>query len=57
MSLRRSRSTAIALVTLTTFADIVAYAIAIPVLPDLGRRLGASPATIGLLFGVLVVNV
>ena len=51
MSLRRSRSTAVALVTLTTFADIVAYAIAIPVLPDLSRRLGASPATIGLLFG------
>jgi DHA1 family solute carrier family 18 vesicular amine transporter 1/2 len=39
------------LVTLATFADIVAYSIAIPVLPDLSRRLGASPTLIGLLFG------
>jgi MFS transporter, DHA1 family, solute carrier family 18 (vesicular amine transporter), member 1/2 len=30
--------------------DIVAYSIAIPVLPDLSRRLGASPTIIGLLF-------
>src|SRR5213078_768527 len=30
---------------------IVAYSIAVPVLPDLSRRLGASPAIIGLLFG------
>ena len=51
MTLRSSRSTAVALVTLATFADIVAYAIAIPVLPDLSQRLGASPTTIGLLFG------
>lgn len=51
MSLRRSRSTAVALVTLATFADIVAYSVAIPILPDLSRRLGASPAMIGLLFG------
>src|SRR5262249_4540790 len=51
MTLRTHRSTAVALVTLATFADIVAYAIAIPVLPDLSRRLGASPTVIGLLFG------
>jgi multidrug resistance protein len=51
MSLRSSRSTAVALVTLATFTDIVAYSIAIPVLPDFSRRLGASPTTIGLLFG------
>ena len=51
MSLRESRAAAVALVTLATFTDIVAYSIAVPVLPDLGRRLGASPTTIGLLFG------
>jgi MFS transporter, DHA1 family, solute carrier family 18 (vesicular amine transporter), member 1/2 len=50
MSLRNSRGVAVALVTLATFTDIVAYSIAIPVLPDLSRRLGASPTMIGLLF-------
>jgi DHA1 family solute carrier family 18 vesicular amine transporter 1/2 len=49
--LRSARSTAAALVTVATFVDIVAYSVAIPVLPDLSRRLGASPTTIGLLFG------
>jgi multidrug resistance protein len=42
---------AVALVTFATFTDIVAYAIAIPVLPALSRKLGASPTMIGLLFG------
>jgi MFS transporter, DHA1 family, solute carrier family 18 (vesicular amine transporter), member 1/2 len=51
MSLRDSRSIAVALVTAATFTDIVALGVAVPVLPDLGRRLGASPAMIGLLFG------
>jgi multidrug resistance protein len=51
MSLRNSRSTAVALVTAATFTDIVALGVAVPVLPDLGRHLGASPAMIGLLFG------
>lgn len=50
MSIRNSRKLAVALVTLATFTDIVAYSIAIPVLPDLSRRLGASPTMIGLLF-------
>ena len=50
MSLRNSRSLAVALVTLATFTDIVAYSVAIPVLPDLSRKLGASPTMIGLLF-------
>jgi MFS family permease len=50
MSLRSSRAAAVALVTLATFTDIVAYSIAVPVLPDMSRRLGASPTTIGLLF-------
>ena len=51
MPLRDSRSFAVALVGFATFIDIVAYTIAVPVLPDLSRRLGASPTTIGLLFG------
>src|SRR5262245_13711768 len=51
MALRSSRTTAVALVSLATFADLTAYSIAIPVLPDLSRRLGASPTVIGLLFG------
>src|SRR6185295_468764 len=38
------------LVTFATFTDIVAYSIAVPVLPDLTRTLGASPTTVGLLF-------
>lgn len=40
-----------ALVFLATFTDILAYSIAVPVLPDLSARLGASPTVIGLLFG------
>ena len=47
---RSSRAVAVALVTFATFTDIVAYSIAVPVLPDLSRRLGASPTMIGLLF-------
>src|SRR5262245_10949535 len=50
MSLRTSRAFAVALVTFATFADLVAYSVAIPVLPDLSRRLGASPKLIGVLF-------
>lgn len=50
MSIRSSRTTAVVLVTLATFTDIVAYSICVPVLPDLARRLGASATTIGLLF-------
>ena len=41
----------VACVTLVTFTDLVAYSIAVPVLPDYVRRFGASPATIGILFG------
>jgi DHA1 family solute carrier family 18 vesicular amine transporter 1/2 len=47
---RAPRTLVLALVTYATFTDIVAYAIAAPVLPDLSRKLGASPTTIGLLF-------
>ena len=51
MSITSSRATAVALVTCATFTDIIAYSIAVPVLPDLSRRLGATPTMIGLLFG------
>ena len=60
MSLRQSRAFAVALVTFATFTDIVAWAIGIPVLPALGRRLGASPTVIGFLFasfGVTLLTV
>src|SRR6266542_3479366 len=60
MSLRSSRALAVSAVTFATFTDIVAYSIAIPVLPDLSRRLGASPTMIGLLFasfGVTLLTV
>src|SRR3954464_6305650 len=50
-SFRSSRATAVAFVTFATFTDIVAYSVAVPVLPDLSGRLGASPTIIGLLFG------
>jgi len=49
-ALRSSRAVAVALVTFATFTDMVAYSVAAPVLPDLSRKLGASPTMIGLLF-------
>src|SRR5919197_1729775 len=60
MIVRHSRAIAVALVTFAAFTDIVAYSIAVPVLPDLSRRLGASPTVIGLLFasfGVTLLTV
>ena len=60
MTLRNSRAAAVALVTFATFTDIVAYSVAVPVLPDLSRKLGASPTMIGLLFasfGVTLLTV
>jgi MFS transporter, DHA1 family, solute carrier family 18 (vesicular amine transporter), member 1/2 len=45
-----SRALAVALVTGATFTDILAYSIAVPVLPHLSRQFGASPTVIGLLF-------
>jgi multidrug resistance protein len=56
MSLRSSRAAAVALVAVATFADVVAYSICVPVLPDLARRLGASPTRIGLLFGSFAIT-
>lgn len=57
MSLRTSRAVAVALVTFTTFTDILAYSIAVPVLPDIGRRFGASPTLVGVLFASFAVTV
>ncbi len=60
MSFRNSRGFAVALVTLATFTDLVAYSVCVPVLPDFARRLGASATMIGLLFasfGVTLVAV
>jgi MFS family permease len=60
MSLRTSRAVALAAVVLATFTDMVTYSVAVPVLPDLSRQLGASPTMIGLLFasfGVTLLTV
>jgi len=60
MSLRDSRAVAVAFVSFAAFTDLVAYSIAVPVLPDLSARYGASPTTIGLLFasfGVTLLGV
>jgi DHA1 family solute carrier family 18 vesicular amine transporter 1/2 len=60
VSVRSSRAVALALVAFATFTDIVAYSVAVPVLPDLSRKLGASPTVIGLLFasfGVTLLTV
>lgn len=56
MPLRESRALAVALVSFAAFTDLVAYSIAVPVLPDLSRRLGASPTMIGLLFAAFGVT-
>lgn len=50
MSLRSRRSTALGLVAFAAFTDMVAYSVAVPVLPDLSRRLGASATVVGVLF-------
>ena len=60
MAVRSSRALAVAFVTFATFTDITAYSVAVPVLPDLSARFGASPTVIGLLFasfGVTLVTV
>jgi multidrug resistance protein len=47
---RSSRTFVLSLVAFATFTDIVAYSVAVPVLPDLTQKLGGSPTTLGLLF-------
>jgi DHA1 family solute carrier family 18 vesicular amine transporter 1/2 len=46
----RSRGLVLACITTATFTDLVAYSVAVPVLPDYATRFQASPTTIGLLF-------
>src|SRR5260221_535700 len=50
MEWRSSRAVAVALVTLATFTDVVAYSVCVPVLPDFAPRLGARATLIGILF-------
>jgi MFS transporter, DHA1 family, solute carrier family 18 (vesicular amine transporter), member 1/2 len=57
VSIRASRTTAVVLVTAAAFTDILAYSMAVPVLPDMSRRLGASPTVIGFLFASFGVTV
>jgi multidrug resistance protein len=52
-----SRTLAVGFVTVATFVDILAYSIAVPVLPHLSQRFGASPTLIGLLFASFGVTV
>jgi multidrug resistance protein len=47
---RRSRGLVLACITTATFTDLVAYSVAVPVLPDYATRFDASPTLIGLLF-------
>jgi multidrug resistance protein len=46
----QSRSLVLFCITTATFTDLVAYSVAVPVLPDYATRFNASPTTIGLLF-------
>src|SRR5947207_1401456 len=45
------RSLVLACITTATFTDLVAYSVAVPVLPDYATRFHASPTMVGLLFG------
>ncbi len=45
-----SRNVVLACITTATFTDLVAYSVAVPILPDYATRFNASPTTIGLLF-------
>jgi DHA1 family solute carrier family 18 vesicular amine transporter 1/2 len=46
----RSRAVVLACITTATFTDLVAYSVAVPVLPDYATRFQASPTMVGLLF-------
>ena len=50
MNSNRARGVVLACITTATFTDLVAYSVAVPVLPDYATRFNASPTTIGLLF-------
>ena len=56
------RSLVLACITTATFTDLVAYSVAVPVLPDYATRFHASPTMVGLLFAsfgitLLIVSV
>ena len=44
------RGLVLACITTATFTDLVAYSVAVPVLPDYATRFHASPTMVGLLF-------
>ncbi len=44
------RGLVLACITTATFTDMVAYSVAVPVLPDYATRFAASPTMVGLLF-------
>ena len=46
----RRRGLVLACITAATFTDLVAYSVAVPVLPDYAARFNAGPTTIGALF-------
>jgi multidrug resistance protein len=46
----KSRSLVLACITTATFTDLVAYSVAVPVLPDYAQRFHATPTMVGLLF-------
>lgn len=50
MSAEASRPPVLATITTATFTDLVAYSVAVPVLPDYAARFDAGPAVIGSLF-------
>ena len=57
MSVRSpGRGAVLACITTATFTDLVAYSVAVPVLPDLATRFDASPTVIGLLFASFGVS-
>jgi MFS family permease len=56
MPARRARAFGLTLVAFATFTDMVAYSVAVPVLPDLARKLGSTPTVIGLLFASFAVT-
>jgi MFS transporter, DHA1 family, solute carrier family 18 (vesicular amine transporter), member 1/2 len=45
-----NRSAVLTCITTATFTDLVAYSVAVPVLPDYATRFNASPTMIGVLF-------
>lgn len=51
MPVVRSRAAIVLFVAAAVFVDLLAYSAAVPVLPHLATTLGASPTTIGFLFG------